>query len=179
MRTDLKNALTKNLVRVDYSAKLDEAYSLMKNNWIRHLPVMNSWDEIVGILSDRDLMRAADSHLENTNQNTNQTSGDLSSEKPRFDPNCIVGDYMSAPVKSFDVATPTKKVLDRMLEDKVSAFLITDNNEMIGIVTTEDMLRLLSHLLEDKQRRWPARLENFLSHPVFQKTSQLLSDMGI
>ncbi|MGE0633988.1 MAG: CBS domain-containing protein [Pseudobdellovibrionaceae bacterium] len=171
MRSKIECSLSPELISVDFSAKLEEAYQIMRNNWIRHLPVTNSWSEIVGILSDRDLMRAANSQI--------YASTPMHWEKLEFDPQRVVGDYMTSPVRSFDSETATDRVIVEMISTKTSAFLITKDAKVIGIVTTEDMLKLLHHILQESGSRWPAKLENFFLSPLVQRTSQMVSDMGI
>lgn len=163
--------LSQDLISVDFSTALDECYRIMRNNWIRHLPITNSWNEIVGILSDRDLMRAANSHI--------MGKMPIQWDRLEFDPQKVAGDFMASPVRSFDSSSPTDDVVAKMIESKVSAFLITKEDKVIGIVTTEDMLRLLHHILQESNTRWPAKLENFFLSPLVQKASQMMSDMGI
>ncbi|MNL75988.1 hypothetical protein D3C87_2018830 [compost metagenome] len=66
-----------------------------------------------------------------------------------------------------------------MIEEKVSAYLITDNDEVIGIVTTEDMLVLLENFLTEADSARPRTLLDFLMNPVVQKTVRMVSDAGI
>jgi predicted transcriptional regulator len=126
----------------------------MKNNWIRHLPVTDlNGEYVVGMISDRDLLRA---------KNEEQKIKDL----------------MSSPVKTYDIETPVKTIVHAMIESKVSAFLITKEEEIIGIVTTEDMLLLLSQTLTEANKT-ELILSQYLANPVVQGSINLLNQAGI
>ncbi len=98
--------------------------SLMKTHKIRHLPVVNSENELSGILSIRDVVRAKD-----------KTS--------------MVKTIMTTPVRTVKKDANIKTVIALMLKYKISAVLVADNNEVVGIVTTDDLLKLLHEVLED------------------------------
>lgn len=154
MKVLLKNQITRNLTCIVEEAQVFEAKQLMKNNWIRHLPVTDQNGEyVVGMISDRDLLRA---------KNEEQKIKDL----------------MSSPVKTYDIETPVKTIVHAMIESKVSAFLITKKEEIIGIVTTEDMLLLLSQTLTEANKT-ELILSQYLANPVIQGSINLLNQAGI
>lgn len=133
-------AMTKKIITVDESESVEQALMIMKNHQFRHLPVRDQKNaEIVGIVSDRDLYRAL---------STNETA---------------VKAVMSHPVLKFDISTSLKTIVDSMIKNKVSAFLLTDKSEVRGIITSEDMMVILSHLLTDdhKQRSFA---DNYLEY---------------
>lgn len=154
MKMALKDHMTRKLTTINVDAPASEARRLMANFWIRHLPVMDKDDEyIIGMLSDRDLLTAT------------------SSETP-------VSKLMSSPIKTFDINTPIKVVVGAMLKEKISAFLITKHEDVVGIVTSEDMLVLLNEILnKDEATRW-SLLELFTS-PAIQRTAYSVSQAGI
>lgn len=154
MKALLKDHITRHLVTIDKNATAEDAYKLMTNNWVRHLPVLDSENDlIVGMLSDRDLMRAP------------------TNKKPVYE-------LMSSPVRTFEITTPVKKVVQTMIEDKLSAFLITRNEDVVGIVTTEDMLLLLAQFLtEEESSKWI--LGEFLVNPALQSGVNMVSQAGI
>ena len=55
------NRMTKNPITVDITATVDEAAKLMKRRGVRRLPVLDEDGKLVGIVSDRDIMRVAPS----------------------------------------------------------------------------------------------------------------------
>lgn len=154
MKVLLKNQITRSLTCIAEETKVFEAKQLMKNNWIRHLPVIDiNGEYVVGMISDRDLLRA-----KNEDQKVNE--------------------LMSSPIKTFDIETPVKTIVHAMIEAKMSAFLITKEDEIIGIVTTEDMLLLLSQTLTETNKT-EMILSQYLANPVLQGSINLLSQAGI
>ena len=53
--------MSKKLITIKDTYSLESAYNVMQTHSIRHLPVLNDQDEVVGIISDRDLMRGVHS----------------------------------------------------------------------------------------------------------------------
>lgn len=154
MKLVLKNHISRKLITVPTTATAAEAQRLMANYWIRHLPVMNEEDDyIIGMLSDRDLMRASS-------------------------PEVTVDKIMTSPIKTFDIETPIDDVVEAMIEEKVSAFLITKEEEVVGIVTTEDMLVVLHQVLKkDDTTTW--NLSEILVNPALQRAAYLVGQAGI
>lgn len=154
MKAALKNNITRKLVTLNKHVHAKEAYNLMTERAIRHLPVTDDTGEyIVGMLSDRDLLRSPH-------------------------PTTPIYELMSTPVRTFDVDTSIRHVLNAMIEEKISAFIITGKEGVEGIVTTEDMLILLAQVLEDDESpKWI--LSEFLVNPIFQRTVNMASQAGI
>lgn len=127
MKAQLKNQISRRLLTVKADTSVAEAYHIMTNEWIRHLPVVSKDSEtVIGIVSDRDLLSA---------------ESDQSSVKS----------VMSSNVRFCDVSTPIKTIVHSMIDNKISSYLITQNGAVHGIVTTEDMLILLSQLLTKEE----------------------------
>ncbi len=120
------DTMTCELVKASLEESLESAYQKMQTHRIRHLPVIDDTNRIVGIISDRDIYKGA-----------------ATSEGK-------VQDFMSWPVKTVSYDTDLRIVIRRMIAEKISAFLITYENRITGIVTSEDLLKLLHELLEDK-----------------------------
>ncbi|KYG68334.1 CBS domain-containing protein [Bdellovibrio bacteriovorus] len=154
MKLVLKNHISRKLITVPKTATAAEAQRLMANYWIRHLPVMDEEDDyIVGMLSDRDLMRASSVEV-------------------------TVDKIMTSPIKTFDIDTPIDDVVEAMIEEKVSAFLITKEDEVVGIVTTEDMLVVLHQVLK-KEDTSTWNLSEILVNPALQRAAYLVGQAGI
>jgi CBS domain-containing protein len=96
---------------------------------IRHLPVVDQRNNVVGILSNRDLLRAiGKSHL----------------KKVR------VGDVMSSDVKTLPIDAPARQAARMMLDYKFGCIPIVGfAGELIGVVTETDFLRLAEQMLRE------------------------------
>ena len=162
MKFKVKEGMSTDLVSVQGREKLIAAYDKMRRNRIRHLAVIDGDGIVVGILSDRDVNRAMHSHVVNS-------GSQMKTEEVSFEPEATVQDYMSWPVKTFDKDRLIKDVAKEMIREKISAFLVTDGrNEISGIITTEDLLRVLIEVLEGPEpvRAW--NLDKLLKLPFTQ-----------
>lgn len=154
MKINLHQYMTKKLVTIAKGTSIGEAHRLMMNYWIRHLPVVDeTGDYIVGMISDRDILSAKDKDV-------------------------AVEDIMSTPLKVFDRDTPVRTIVEAMIEEKRSSYLITHNENVIGIVTTEDMLFLLDQLLQ-KEEHDQFNLSELFTNPSLQRTAYLIGQTGI
>lgn len=144
-----KEEMTVNLISVSKNDSLLTAYKKMQNNRIRHLPVTDADGNMVGILSDRDVSRAMHSHV--------IKNGYTKSEEITFDEEEQVQDYMSFPVRISGKNRALKDVAKEMVKEKVSALLVLDDDDsVLGIITTEDLLRVLIEVLDgpEPERVW-------------------------
>ena len=117
-----------NPVTVSSDTKLSEAYRLMNEKSIRHLPVTDN-NKLVGIVTDRDL-RLATSKL---------------AEHP-FDPETEVEKIMSHPVRTSGPNDPVESATQIMREMKIGCLPVVDDMELVGIVTITDLLDALLKL---------------------------------
>jgi acetoin utilization protein AcuB len=142
--------MSKHLITVHVEDSIRKAHQIMVECRIRHLPVIDDTSHVVGILSDRDVKRAMipKSGIEET------AWDDAATE---FLPQHKVSDFMSWPVKTIEESCPVLDTAKIMLRQKLSSMLVIPSHEENranlpkGIVTTDDMLKLLICLLDDKE----------------------------
>jgi acetoin utilization protein AcuB len=105
------------------------AHSMMKKHGIRHLPVLSA-GKITGILSDRDL-RFIESFRD-------------------VDPNKVkVDQAMSLEVYTVEPSARLATVAAQMAEQKVGSAVVMRGGEVVGVLTTTDLLRALADVLRD------------------------------
>ena len=148
--------MSKQLITIAFDADLTAAFTLMAKHRIRHLPVTDSTGTTVGILSDRDMRRAMKPECENG----------------QFDPAFRVKDFMSWPPLSVSAETPVFDVAERMLRERISAYLVVshDRQHPSGIITTDDMLKLLLVLLANDPTRGRLSLADYMNDPAYEKS---------
>ncbi len=145
--------MTRGLVTFPVGAPLKDAASLMQERRIRHLPIVGQNADIVGVLSDLDL--AKNLPLE------------ISIEKA-----------MSKYVETINQDVSLRSAILKMLEQKLSAVLISnENQEAVGIVTTDDLLWYLAHLLEKETER--STLRSLLDIQTLNQVAGQISNAGI
>lgn len=125
--------MTKNLVKLHLGDELSHAETLFKKNKIRHLPVVDG-EHIVGILSYNDLMRISFVDATDDDGETVETTVyDMFS----------IEHVMTKKVISIQPDTKIKEVAKIFTEKEFHALPVVDNDNLVGIVTTTDVIRYL------------------------------------
>ena len=110
---------------------LPEALRLTSQRGIRHLPVLDG-DQLVGIVSDRDLKRAMASPA--TSLETHELTYLLDHLR--------VGEIMTRTVITIGAMFPIEAAARLMIQDKIGALPVTAGGRLVGLVTETDVLRL-------------------------------------
>ena len=172
MKLTAKSNMSGELVTVGWAEGLDAAYLKMRKNKIRHLPVLDDKGELVGLISDRDLQRAMHSEIYDDDE--------YHSESLEFDPESTIRDYMSWPVKTVGGDVTIREVTRKMIEQKISSFVVTDDDDqLVGIITTEDLLKVLLKLMEDTPESLRMRIDDVITSPLFGRVTNLIREAGI
>ena len=154
--TTVQVAMTKKLITVPMGTPVPAAIELMEERRVRHLPVVDAMDDIVGIISQRDIANCDD---------LKRIPVEL---------------FMTSPVEFISEQTPLKTAASRMLENKISCLLIADKDDnAVGILTTDDLLWYLTHLLKDGAEEEKVGLSDVFNVDTAGKVARQLSDMGI
>lgn len=140
----IREVMNSEPVTITPETKLNDAYKLMLDKKIRHIPVIYN-DELVGIVTDRDL-RLATSKL---------------AEHP-FDPGTEVGNIMSSPVQTTRPCDPIEIAAQLMRELKIGCLPVVDDMKLVGIITITDLLDALLKLtgVHQPSGRLDVRLTN-------------------
>ena len=113
-------------------SSLLDAASLMHEHNVRHLPVVEH-NEVVGILSERDLR----GFLEELYESTQETSDGFRRK------NISIREVMQNKPLTVDPSADLVDVIDLMIENKVSAMIVSDElGQLRGIISYEDILKL-------------------------------------
>jgi acetoin utilization protein AcuB len=127
--------MTRSLVTIRWNSPMEEANRIMEEQRIRHLPVTDQEGFVSGSLSHRAVNRA------------------MYPSRPGCAPEAVVSDCMSWPAITVDDNATVPDIAEGMIDEKVSAFLVTRSGpEVVGIVTTEDLLRLLLSVLDERKK---------------------------
>ncbi|HEX6987863.1 MAG TPA: CBS domain-containing protein [Bacillota bacterium] len=137
--------MSPNPVTIEQDQNLREAYLLMQRHGIRHLPVIDIYDRILGIVSRNDLYRAIGL----------RESRDLASHVDRLE-RLWAQDVMISPAYSVNAGDDLTVAIDVMLTNKVGALpVVDDDRRVVGIISEIDMLSLLRDLLQAGARPAP------------------------
>jgi CBS domain-containing protein len=162
---------TKDVAVVSWTDTLADACRLMLRLRIRHLPVLDSSERLVGVLSDRDLLRAA--------REERVELFSASAATLVFDPEDLVRDWMSWPVETIDEAGTIAEAARLMVERSIACLLVTREQNVVAIVTSTDLLKVLMNQDDGPLHRAADAVGSaFARWPVGQ-VAQSIADVGI
>ncbi len=115
-------------VSIQAKETMQTAHELMRTHQIRHLPVLDEGESLVGLVSMRDL------HLMET----------LRDVEPA---DVTVGECIRDAPYSVEVGTDLKAVVTYMGAKKYGSAVVVESGKVVGVFTTIDAMRVLSNLL--------------------------------
>jgi CBS domain-containing protein len=146
--------MTSNLISVEENKSIAMAEGLMKLYSIRHLPVVDAENELSGILSATDVAGAEDKTK-------------------------TIKSVMSPRVRIIKQNSNIKKIIEHMLKFKISSMLVANEDELVGIVTTDDLLQLLNELLDEGDHIKSSEVPNLLDgNWIDEDDDHVLSQVG-
>ena len=167
MKNKISDVMTTDLISVKSTDDLLASFKKMKASNIRHLPVMDHHGNVVGIISDTDFQRAMESVQSGTTSSSNFGIGGL------------VRDYMSSSLKTIPFDTELISVVQEMIDNKINAVLITNKSKVVGIISHQDLLQVLSNSLYPVKDKVIESFQNWLSKTPIGEVARSLSLNGI
>lgn len=132
-RTPISSIMTKNVITLNHTDDLETAERLFKSKKIRHIPVV-SGTAIIGMLSYTDLLRIsfADS-IGDDEDSVDTTVYNM----------FTIEQVMAKNLTSIESSTTIKEVAEILAKKEFHALPVVDNGELVGIVTTTDLINYL------------------------------------
>lgn len=151
MNHPIRSAMSRHVIVAISTESLQSAFDKMQRHLIRHLPVVDEAGGIIGMISERDLQRAMISDpLYISDRET----------RVGFDSDGQVKDFMTGNLQLIHESANLKDAAQKMHEKHISSLLVVDDqNEMVGIITHDDLLTVLIGLLN----REPTIMDDFKS----------------
>lgn len=132
-RTPVSEIMTKTVITLNHTDELETAEKLFKSKKIRHIPVV-SGKEIKGMLSYTDLLRIsfADA-VDEDDESVDTVVYNM----------FTIEQVMAKNLVSVPSTTTIKEVAEILATKEFHALPVVDNNELVGIVTTTDLINYL------------------------------------
>jgi CBS domain-containing protein len=132
-REPISSIMTKNVITLNHSDDLETAERLFKSKKIRHIPVV-SGAAIIGMLSYTDLLRIsfADS-IDDDDETIDTTVYNM----------FTIEQVMAKNLVSIQSSATIKEVAEILAKKEFHALPVVDNDELVGIVTTTDLINYL------------------------------------
>ena len=117
------------VVTVSVTERLSTVEDIMRLGRVRHMPVVHQ-GELVGVLSERDLLRASLSEVGSFNAETQRA----------FLHGIAIEDVMSKPPVTIRAEASVREAASAMAERKIGCLPVLDGERLIGLITETDVL---------------------------------------
>ena len=135
----VRDYMTRNVTTLADDVKLLDAALMIRRTGKRHVPIVSAQTgKLVGIISDRDILRLTPSVL--SSETTEDEYNRIFEETP-------ITKAMTRDPLTVSPDAPIAEAVQVLYSKKIGAVLAVENGELKGILTVHDMLGLLNELL--------------------------------
>ncbi len=131
----IDEVMTTELITISPSTNLAEARTLMQENRIHHLPVVNEHNDLVGLLTLTDVLAATDSRLRD--EDSRMHARDIH-----------VRDVMVSDVITVDARASLRQAALFIEKHKIGCLPVVRDRKLMGIITDTDFVAVAINLLE-------------------------------
>jgi CBS domain-containing membrane protein len=128
-----------NLITLGPNATLDEAGSLMKEHRIRHVPIVGEDEELLGLITQRDLLAVGSAQADGNG----------------------VTKIMRRKVYTVSEESDMRSAALMMQEYKIGALPVLQDKKLVGIITDSDYVALAINLLEQLDEFDPEEIDDY------------------
>jgi acetoin utilization protein AcuB len=133
----VRERMTKNPYTIQADTPVEEALKRMREKRVRHLPVLDKAGQLIGIVTEQDLLYASPSPA---------TSLSL------YEVQYLLSKLTAAQVMSKDIVTVTEDMLVEdaariMTDHKIDGLPVMRDGQLVGIITETDLFKLFLELL--------------------------------
>jgi acetoin utilization protein AcuB len=117
--------MTRNPVTITGEGTVAQALAIVEKRKLRHLPVVDELDVLVGIVSEKDLLRAGGEER--------------------------ISEVMTAEVITVTEYTALEEAARIMVDHKISSLPVMRNGRLVGIITETDLFKVFLELLAARE----------------------------
>jgi CBS domain-containing membrane protein len=129
--------MSKKVFTIQLDKKLIVVKELMEWAHCRHVPVVNDKEEVVGMVSHRDLLAASVSSIGSKITESERT------EQLRTIP---LQSVMHSPVTTISSSASIQEAARLMRTQKIGCLPVVDKGKLVGILTDYDLLKIVEEL---------------------------------
>lgn len=129
------DVMEEKVVTISVGDRLSTVEDIMTLGGVRHMPVVRA-GRLVGVVSERDLLRASLSSLDPRRQ-----------ERRAFLEAIDISQVMSAPPVVVDSDAPVEEAARIMADNKIGCLPVVQGEELVGMLTETDLLRYFADLV--------------------------------
>ena len=131
----VRDVMEEKVVTISVGDRLSTVEDIMTLGGVRHMPVVRA-GRLVGVVSERDLLRASLSSLDPRRQ-----------ERRAFLEAIDISQVMSAPPVVVDSDAPVEEAARIMADNKIGCLPVVQGEELVGMLTETDLLRYFADLV--------------------------------
>lgn len=147
----VRHWMTPDPITISASLNLSVAYNLMRLNEVRHMPVVDDDDKLVGILTWGDIREARPKASGSAQPGATWESHFLAAIRE-------VRDFMTPNPLSVTPDAPIQEAARQMLKYKFGGLPVVEDERVIGIITESDLFRFIVES-ESQQEESPLEAE--------------------
>lgn len=141
MAIKVSNYMSRQVISIKQDMGIREAFFLMKEHAIRHLPIVDEKKQLIGIISDRELRRP----------NWVDEAHDIT-HVYYLDNTMHVSDVMIKNVHVLHTYDTLSKAVALLLDKGIGAAPVLDKNEtLVGMLSAIDLLRALADMIKEQK----------------------------
>ena len=126
----VRDLMVRDVVSAPIGTPVQTAFHLMRDGGFRHLPVLDNGGKLVGIVSDRDLREVGAIY----------TDDDTGLDELLVTEESTVESVMSSNPITIAPDAPVRQAVKLIKEWRVGCLVVTDADEMVGILSYMDIL---------------------------------------
>ena len=116
---------------------LAAARKLMAEHHIRHVPIVSGDNCLVGVVSQRDVLAAADSSLL-----------DQKAERAQEERYIALSSVMTSPVQTIDEKASLRGTAMHLQQNRLGCLPVVRDQQLVGIITDSDFVAISINLME-------------------------------
>ncbi len=136
----VQEVMTSTPLMIQSDATLYDARRVMAEHHIRHLPVANEKGELVGLFTQRDLLACTVSILADVDQ----------AAQDELERGIPVHEVMTDKVACVEQHSDITEAIEYFLEHDYSCLPVVADDQLVGILTEVDFIKLSRRLLTEK-----------------------------
>ena len=133
----VRDAMTREVITLEPEASAARAWGICREKGIRHVPIVEK-DRLVGLVSDRDLRDVSPPREGRDQENT------LGWVRVR--------DIMTKNISVIEPLDTVDHAAREIYDRKIGCLPVVDRGELVGIITSQDMMRTLAFLIGAQDR---------------------------
>lgn len=160
--------MSKNPITITADTSISHALKVMRDEKVRRLPVLNKKGELVGIVSERDLLYASPSPV------TSLSIHELHYLVSKI----TVAEVMTRDIVTVTEYTPLEEAARVMADNKIGGLPVVRDGNLVGIITESDLFKIFTEILG--AREMGVRLSMFVPEQpgILADVTRAIADLG-